>query len=143
MMKRKVIAIVGLFLVLSLVGVILFSYGYNDSVGIMGKWNSVDGTLIKIIKEYKDGKAIYVDDNIIKYQLEIKKRNKYILYYSVIDEMSNDSNIMESGRYNIDLDSKGIIYFDSEIGNDSYIWKCRLGDNKLYDCDNYAIEFVR
>ena len=115
-----------------------------------GRWTSVDGTLIRVIKEYKYGQPVYANDNIVEYWLDIKKDGKYILYYNDVEDKSRsnfniEKNLVEKGKWNIDPNNKNIIYFEPDYSNStiSYIWNCKINeDNKIIDCTNYANEFV-
>lgn len=121
-----------IIVILILVIIIFINKEDNSDKKIIGKWTSVDGTIIKIVKKYKDGKPVYANDDIEKYQLEIKKNNEFILYAN--------NNIIENGKYNIDSNNEEIIYFNSE-SNNTFIWQCKIRDNSLYDCNNYVEEF--
>lgn len=153
-MKKKDIIIIFAFAILLLVVVFVLIKNNKNSYNseLEGRWTSVEGTLIKVIKEYKDNQPVYFNDNIVEYWLDIKKDGKYILYFSdVIDKSrsnySIENNIVERGKYNINPNDENIIYFNSDDKNhvdNSSIWSCKISENnKLFNCTNYADEFVK
>ena len=138
---KKSIKLILVFILLLLI-VLFILLRSNDDSNLIGEWNSKDGTIIRIIKEYRDGQPVYVNDDILEYKLEIKKNNKYTLYCIDKDKMYLDKSIVEDGKYNIDPNDYKIIYFHSNLEN-NYIWKCKLNNNRLSDCDDFATEFIK
>ena len=149
MKKKIIIPIVILLIVLVIVLVILSKE--NSSTTFEGRWTSTRDSVIKTIIEYKDGKPVYANDNVVDYWLDLKKDGKYTLYFNdVSDEFRSNYNIekhlLEKGKYNID--SKNKIYFDSDNKNlpsssASYILICEVEDENLHNCTNYAYEFIK
>ena len=151
-MKKKLIITISCLLILSLIIFILIKNNKKDyNSELIGRWTSVEGTLIKIIKEYKYGQPVYANDNIVEYWLDIKKNGKYILYFNDIADKSRsdfsiENNLVEKGKYNIDSNNK--IYFDSADKNmpsspTSYIWTCEVENEILHNCTNHAYEFTK
>lgn len=148
MKKKIIIPIVILLIVLIIVWIMLFKE--NNSIALEGSWTSTEDSLIKTILEYKDGQPVYENENIVEYWLELKKDSKYVLYFNDIDDKSRsnyniDIKILETGKYNIDLNNK--IYFDPDNKNlpsnsASYIWTCEVENENLHNCTNYAYEFI-
>ena len=123
----------------------------NNNITLEGRWTSTRDSLIRIIKEYRDGEPIYANDNIVEYWLDLKKDGSYILYFNDVADKSRsnyniEKNLLEKGKYNID--SKNKIYFDSDNKNlpsnsASYIWICEVENENLHNCTNYAYEFIK
>ena len=123
----------------------------NNSIALEGRWTSTRDSLIRVIKEYKDGQPVYANNNIVEYWLDLKKDGKYALYFNdVADESRSnyniEKNLIEKGKYNISSNNK--IYFDSDNKNlpsnsASYIWICEVEGENLHNCTNYAYDFVK
>ena len=131
MKKKMVIILAILLIVLTITCIILLSKNSKDTA-LEGRWTSTRDSLIRVIKEYKDGQPVYANDNIVEYWLDLKKDGKYVL--------------IERGKYNIDSNNK--IYFDSDDKNfpsnsTSYIWICEVEGENLHNCTNYAYDFVK
>lgn len=149
-MKKKIIILIVIFLIVSVIVWIMLSKE-NNNITLEGRWTSTGDSLIRIIKEYRDGEPVYANENTVEYWLELKRNSKYALYYNEIDDKSRsnyniDSKILETGKYNIDSDNK--IYFNSDNKNlpsnsASYIWICEVENENLHNCTNYAYEFVK
>lgn len=152
MKKKDVIIIFAFVMILSIVVFLLIRSNKNSyNSELQGRWTSVEGTLIRVIKEYKDNQPVYFDDNIVEYLLDLKKNGKYILYFNdeIDKSRSNyniEKNLLEKGKYNIDSNNK--IYFDSDnknmpAGYISYIWNCEVENKNLRNCTNYAYNFIK
>ena len=150
-MKKKIIILIVIFLIVSVIVWIMLSKE-NNNITLEGRWTSTRDSLIRIIKEYRDGEPVYENDNIVEYWLDLKKDGKYVLYFNdVADESRSnyniEKNLLEKGKYNID--SKNKIYFDSDNKNlpsnsASYIWICDIDEKyDLHNCTNYAYEFIK
>lgn len=149
-MKKKIIILIVIFLIVSVIVWIMLSKE-NNNITLEGRWTSTGDSLIRIIKEYRDGEPVYANDNIVEYWLDLKKDGKYVLYFNdVADESRSnyniEKNLLEKGKYNID--SKNKIYFNSDNKNlpsnsASYIWICEVENENLHNCTNYAYEFIK
>lgn len=147
-MKKKIFVLIVILLIVAFIVWIIFLKENNSKV-LTGRWTSTRNSLIRVIKEYKDGKPIYENENIVEYWLDLEENGKYILYFNdVADESRSnyniEKNLLEKGKYNIDSNNK--IYFNQEDKNTqgSYIWICDISENsKLHNCTNYAYEFVK
>ena len=149
-MKKKIIILIVIFLIVSVIVWIMLSKE-NNNITLEGRWTSTRDSLIRIIKEYRDGEPIYANDNIVEYWLDLKKDGSYILYFNDVADKSRsnyniEKNLLEKGKYNID--SKNKIYFDSDNKNlpsnsASYIWICEVENENLHNCTNYAYEFIK
>lgn len=148
-MKKKIIILVAICLAIIAIIIISIKYNKKDYDYLLGRWTSVDGTIIKVIKEYKYEQPIYVNENIIEYWLDIKNNSKYILYYNDNADKSRsnfsiEKNIIEKGKYNIDTKQENIIYFSPESYDNGYIWTCKIkNNNELYNCQNHASNFIK
>lgn len=150
MKKKMVIILAILLIVLTITCIILLSKNSKDTA-LEGRWTSTRDSLIRVIKEYKDGQPVYANDNIVEYWLDLKKDGKYVLYFNdVVDQSRSnyniEKNLIERGKYNIDSNNK--IYFDSDDKNlpsnsASYIWICEVEGENLHNCTNYAYDFVK
>ena len=150
-MKKKIVIILVIFLIILAITCIILLTKERNSTTLEGRWTSTRDSLIKIIKEYKDGQSVYANENVIEYWLDLKKDGKYILYFNDVADKSRsnyniEKNLLEKGKYNIDSNNK--IYFDSDNKNlpsnsASYIWICEVDNENLHDCTNYAYEFVK
>ena len=149
MKKKLIIIIIPILLIIFGIIYILVNNNKTKYDYLKGRWESIDGTLIKVIKEYKNDTPIYENDNIISYWLDIKNNNTYILYYNDISDKGRsnyniEERIIEKGNYNIDSHNKNIIYFNPNKYNHSYIWTCEINNNKeLHNCNNYAYDFIK
>ena len=149
-MKKKIIILIVIFLIVSVIVWIMLSKE-NNNITLEGRWTSTGDSLIRIIKEYRDGEPVYANDNIVEYWLDLKKDGKYVLYFNdVADESRSnyniEKNLLEKGKYNID--SKNKIYFNSDNKNlpsnsASYIWICEVENENLHNCTNYTYEFIK
>ena len=149
-MKKKIIILIVIFLIVSVIVWIMLSKE-NNNITLEGRWTSTGDSLIRIIKEYRDGEPVYANDNIVEYWLDLKKDGKYVLYFNDVADKSRsdyniEKNLLEKGKYNID--SKNKIYFNSDNKNlpsnsASYIWICEVENENLHNCTNYAYEFVK
>ena len=149
-MKKKIIILIVIFLIVSVIVWIMLSKE-NNNITLEGRWTSTGDSLIRIIKEYRDGEPVYANDNIVEYWLDLKKDGKYVLYFNdVADESRSnyniEKNLLEKGKYNID--SKNKIYFNSDNKNlpsnsASNIWICEVENENLHNCTNYAYEFIK
>lgn len=149
-MKKKIIILIVIFLIVSVIVWIMLSKE-NNNITLEGRWTSTRDSLIRIIKEYRDGEPVYANDNIVEYWLDLKKDGSYILYFNDVADKSRsnyniEKNLLEKGKYNID--SKNKIYFDSDNKNlpsnsASYIWICEVENENLHNCTNYAYEFIK
>ena len=147
---KKITIIVVIFL-MALAIVCAKSMKENNNTILEGRWTSTRDSLIRVIKEYKDGQPIYVNETVVEYWLDLKKDGKYALYFNdVVDQSRSDYNIeknlLEKGKYNIDSNDK--IYFDSDNKNlpsssVSYIWTCEADNENLHNCTNYAYDFIK
>ena len=150
MKKKKIIIAVIFLIILTTICIILLTKRINGTT-LEGHWISTEDSLIKTIIEYKDDQPVYANENIVEYWLELKKNGKYALYFNDIVDKSRsnyniDAKILETGKYNIDANSK--IYFDSDNKNlpsnsASYIWSCEVENDNLHNCTNYAYEFIK
>lgn len=126
-------------------------YTTAEDATLEGRWTSTRDSLIKVIKDYKDGQPVYANENVVEYWLDLKKDGKYILYFNDVAEQSRsnyniEKNLIERGKYNIDSNNK--IYFDSDDKNlpsssANYIWNCEVESENLHNCTNYAYEFLK
>lgn len=149
-MKKKIIILIVIFLIVSVIVWIMLSKE-NNNITLEGRWTSTRDSLIRIIKEYRDGEPVYANNNIVEYWLDLKKDSSYILYFNDVTDKSRsnyniEKNLLEKGKYNID--SKNKIYFDSDNKNlpsnsASYIWICEVENENLHNCTNYAYEFIK
>ncbi len=147
--KKIIIIIVILLIILTITCIV--SLKNNNSPRLEGRWTSTRDSLIRVIKEYKDGYPVYANEDVVEYWLDLKNDGKYILYYNdVVDQSRSnyniEKNLLEKGKYNLDSNSK--IYFDSDNKNlpsnsASYIWTCEVDNENLHNCTNYAYEFVK
>ena len=140
-MKKILLTLILIILVITIFYVIKKDKKTDSQM--LGKWISDPGTIIKTIKEYKDDKPIYVEENIVEYWLEIREDSVYILY-----SVDNDNKVklLETGNYNENPNNKNTIYFSpNNIGNKKkYIWNCNKDkENKFNNCTNYATEFSK
>lgn len=131
-MIKKIIFV--FILLIIFVTFIFLLHNNKNNLNVSGKYISTEGSIIKIVKEYKDGNPVYVNEDINVYILDIKSNNEYILY-------ANNS-IVDSGKYNTNTDNEKIMYFNSSLNSNIFIWQCKIKDNTLYDCNNYATDFV-
>lgn len=147
--NKIIIIMVILLLILAITCII--SLKNNNSQRLEGRWTSTRDSLIRIIREYKDGYPVYANEDVVEYWLDLKNDGKYILYFNdVVDQSRSnyniEKNLLEKGKYNLDSNSK--IYFDSDNKNlpsnsTSYIWNCEVKNENLYNCTNYAYEFIK
>ena len=147
---KKIIIMLVIFLIVLAI-VCAKSMKENNNTILEGRWTSTRDSLIRVIKEYKDGQPIYANENVVEYWLDLKKDGKYVLYFNdVADESRSnyniEKNLLEKGKYNIDSNDK--IYFDSDNKNlpassVSYIWTCEVDNENLHNCTNYAYEFIK
>ena len=164
-MNKKSIIIISILslIIIGLICVIIYINNYYkkqldyifytnaEDATLEGRWTSTRDSLIKVIKEYKDGQPVYANENVVEYWLDLKKDGKYILYFNDVADQSRsnyniEKNLIERGKYNIDSNNK--IYFDSDDKNlpsssASYIWNCEVESENLHNCTNYAYEFVK
>ena len=151
-MKKKIIIIIVILLIIFSITCVILLQKENNDITLEGRWTSTRDSLIRIIKEYRDGEPVYANDNIVEYWLDLKKDGSYILYFNDVADKSRsnyniEKNLLEKGKYNID--SKNKIYFDSDnknmsAGYTSYIWICDIDEKyNLHNCTNYAYEFVK
>ena len=150
MRKKITIIVISCLLVLSIIILILIKTDKNTNDSeLIGRWTSIDGSLIRTVKEYKDGQPVYVNDDVIEYWLDIKKDGKYTLYYNDVADKSRsnysiEKNITEKGNYNIDPNNENIIYFSPKNHDSKIIWTCETDeDGKLNNCTNYAYYFIK
>ena len=106
MKKKMVIILAILLIVLTITCIILLSKNSKDTA-LEGRWTSTRDSLIRVIKEYKDGQPVYANENIVEYWLDLKKDGKYVLYFNdVVDQSRSnyniEKNLIERGKYNID-----------------------------------------
>ena len=149
--KKKIITIILVFCLFVSALVIIFIKNNNEDFELIGRWTSTRDSLIRVIKEYKDGQPVYANENVVEYWLDLKKDGKYVLYFNDIVDQSRsnyniEKNLMERGKYNIDSNNK--IYFDSADKNlpstsANYIWNCEVENENLHNCTNYAYEFIK
>ena len=109
-MKKKIIILIVILLIVSVIVWIILSKE-NDNITLEGRWTSTEDSLIKIIREYKDGQPVYANKNIVEYWLDLKKDGKYILYYNDVADKSRsnysiEKNLLGKGNYNFDFDKK-------------------------------------
>ena len=150
-MKKKIVIILVIFLIILAITCIILLTKERNGTTFEGRWTSTRDSLIRIIKEYKDGQPVYENENVIEYWLDLKKDGKYILYFNDVADKSRsnyniEKNLLEKGKYNID--SKNKIYFDSDNKNSpstsaSYIWTCKIDNENLHNCTNHAYEFIK
>ncbi len=150
-MKKRIIISIVILLIVAIIVLMIVSKK-NNSVTLSGRWTSTRDSVIKIIKEYKNGQPIYANENVVEYWLDLKEGGKYNLYFNdVADQIRSnyniEKNLLEKGKYNIASDNK--IYFDSEDKNTpssyvGYIWNCDIDEKfDIHNCTNYAYEFVK
>ena len=149
--KKKIITIILVFCLFVSALVIIFIKNNNEDFELIGRWTSTRDSLIRVIKEYKDGQPVYANENVVEYWLDLKKDGKYVLYFNDIVDQSRsnyniEKNLIERGKYNIDSNNK--IYFDSADKNlpstsANYIWNCEVENENLHNCTNYAYEFIK
>ncbi len=149
---KKIIILFSVIFILILSILLIFINKKSDEKSINGRWISKDDSIIRVITAYKNGQPVYSNENIIEYCLEIKKEGSYIIYFKDGTNKDNsnyeiENNIIEQGKYSINPNDENMIYFDSDNKNQlsgSFIWNCKLYDgNNLYECTNYAYEFVK
>ena len=150
-MKKKAIIIIVILLIILAVTCAILLRKENNGITLDGRWTSTRDSLIKVIKEYKNGQPVYANENVVEYWLDLKKDGSYILYFNEVADKSRsnyniEKNLLEKGKYNIDSNNK--IYFDSDnknlpISSASYIWTCEVEDKNLHNCKNYAYEFIK
>ena len=150
MKKKVIIIIVILLIILAVTCAILLQKG-NNSITLEGRWTSTRDSLIRVIKEYKDGQPVYANENVVEYWLDFKKDGSYILYFNEVADKSRsnyniEKNLLEKGKYNFDSINK--IYFNSDnknmpAGYTSYIWICEVENENLHNCTNYAYDFIK
>lgn len=149
--KKKIITIILVFCLFVSALVIILTKNNNEDFELIGRWTSTRDSLIRVIKEYKDGQPVYANENVVEYWLDLKKDGKYVLYFNdVVDQIRSnyniEKNLMERGKYNIDSNNK--IYFDSADKNlpstsANYIWNCEVKNENLHNCTNYAYDFIK
>ena len=150
MKKKAIIIIVILLIILAGIGAILLQ-NENNGITLEGRWTSTRDSLIRVIKEYKDGQPVYANENVVEYWLDLKKDGSYILYFNEVADKSRSNynierNLLEKGKYNFDSNNK--IYFNSDNKNmpasyTSYIWICEVENENLHNCTNYAYDFIK
>ena len=150
MKKKAIIIIVILLIILAVTCAILLQKG-NNGITLEGRWTSTRDSLIRVIKEYKDGQPVYANENVVEYWLDLKKDGSYILYFNEVADKSRsnyniEKNLLEKGKYNFDSNNK--IYFNSDnknmpAGYTSYIWICEVKNENLHNCTNYAYDFIK
>ena len=150
-MKKKIVIILIIFLIILAITCIILLTNKRNGTTLKGRWTSTRDSVIKTIIEYKDGKPVYANENVVEYWLDLKKDGKYILYFNDVADKSRsnyniEKNLLEKGKYNID--SKNKIYFNSDNKNlpsnsASYIWICEVENENLHNCTNYAYEFIK
>ena len=149
--KKIIIIIVAILLIVLLVTCTILLRKEHNGAALEGRWTSTRDSVIKIIKEYKDGQPIYANENVVEYWLDLKENGKYILYFNdVVDQSRSnyniEKNLLEKGKYNIDSNNK--IYFDSDNKNlpsnyTGYIWICDVENENFHNCTNYAYDFIK
>ena len=150
-MNKKIVIILAILLIVLTITCIILLSKNNKDTALEGRWTSTRDSLIRVIKEYKDGQPVYANENIVEYWLDLKKDGKYVLYFNdVVDQSRSnyniEKNLIERGKYNIDSNNK--IYFDSADKNlpstsANYIWNCEVENENLHNCTNYAYEFIK
>lgn len=124
-MKNKIIGLVTLLLVLIVFLVVILTA--ND---IKGTWIA-DGTQIPQIKEIKNGKPVYMDENPNPYYLIVKNSKNFSL------ELTDDT---YEGTYSRNSKNKNEYIF-SPKNNSSFT--CKLNVDGELECDKFATIFVR
>ena len=150
-MKKKVIIIIVILLIISAVTCAILLRKENNGITLEGRWTSTRDSLIRVIKEYKDGQPVYANENVVEYWLDLKKDGSYVLYFNEVADKSRsnyniEKNLLEKGKYNFDSNNK--IYFNSDnknmpAGYTSYIWICEVEKENLHNCTNYAYDFIK
>ena len=150
-MKKKVIIIIVILLIISAVTCAILLRKENNGITLEGRWTSTRDSLIRVIKEYKDGQPVYANENVVEYWLDLKKDGSYVLYFNEVADKSRSNynierNLLEKGKYNFDSNNK--IYFNSDnknmpAGYTSYIWICEVENKNLHNCTNYAYDFIK
>ena len=110
MKKKAIIIIVILLIILAGIGAILLQ-NENNGITLKGRWTSTRDSLIRVIKEYKDGQPVYANENVVEYWLDLKKDGSYILYFNEVADKSRsnyniEKNLLEKGKYNFSIQIK-------------------------------------
>ena len=110
MKKKAIIIIVILLIILAGIGAILLQ-NENNGITLKGWWTSTRDSLIRVIKEYKDGQPVYANENVVEYWLDLKKDGSYILYFNEVADKSRsnyniEKNLLEKGKYNFSIQIK-------------------------------------